>query len=86
MVLMILMVVMAIPTWFFAFGTSAMQLFVARLHELQKKHQAGSITVASELSTVLRDWLSLHIRRNDKELRTFFKQKKPGSRVVRTLK
>lgn len=62
------------------------QLFVARLHELQKKHQAGSITVASELSTVLRDWLSLHIRRNDKELRTFFKQKKPGSRVVRTLK
>lgn len=27
----ILMVVMAIPTWFFAFGTSAMQLFVARL-------------------------------------------------------
>lgn len=27
----VLMVVMAIPTWFFAFGTSAMQLFVARL-------------------------------------------------------
>ena len=27
----ILMVVMALPTWFFAFGTSAMQLFVARL-------------------------------------------------------
>lgn len=27
----ILMVVMAIPTWFFAFGNSAMQLFVARL-------------------------------------------------------
>lgn len=27
----ILMIVMAIPTWFFAFGNSAMQLFVARL-------------------------------------------------------
>lgn len=27
----VLMVVMAIPTWFFAFGTSTMQLFVARL-------------------------------------------------------
>lgn len=27
----ILMVVMAIPTWFFAFGDSAMQLFVSRL-------------------------------------------------------
>lgn len=27
----ILMVIMAIPTWFFAFGHSAMQLFVARL-------------------------------------------------------
>nr|WP_241879252.1 MFS transporter [Psychrobacter sp. PraFG1]UNK05998.1 hypothetical protein MN210_04635 [Psychrobacter sp. PraFG1] len=27
----VLMIVMAIPTWFFAFGTSAMQLFVSRL-------------------------------------------------------
>jgi methyl-accepting chemotaxis protein len=33
-----------------------------------------SITVASQLSTVLRDWLSLHIRRNDKELHQYFKR------------
>jgi hemerythrin len=45
--------------------------FVAQLAELQKKYEAGSITVAAQLSTVLRDWLSLHIRRSDKEMKTF---------------
>ncbi|MDD2713264.1 MAG: bacteriohemerythrin [Simplicispira sp.] len=48
--------------------------FVEQLHDLQQKQQNGSITVASQLSTVLRDWLSLHIRRGDKELMQFLRQ------------
>ena len=47
------------------------QHFMDQLWGLEKKLQAGSITVAAQLSTVLRDWLSLHIRRNDKELLRF---------------
>ena len=42
--------------------------FVEGLRQLQQKHQAGSITVAAQLSTLLRDWLSLHIRRYDKDI------------------
>ncbi|PXW97451.1 hemerythrin-like metal-binding protein [Sphaerotilus hippei] len=42
--------------------------FVARLLELQAQYAAGRITTASRLSTLLRDWLSLHIRRADKSL------------------
>ncbi|GAB3361316.1 bacteriohemerythrin [Giesbergeria giesbergeri] len=62
-------------------------LFVAQLRRLQRKHQGGSITVASELSTALRDWLSLHIRRNDKELRTFLEQKRrTTTTMVRALR
>lgn len=49
--------------------------FMDQLWDLEKKMQAGSITVASQLSTVLRDWLSLHIRRNDKELLRFQRRK-----------
>ncbi|NMM15022.1 MAG: hemerythrin family protein [Rhodoferax sp.] len=48
--------------------------FTESLRDLQQKYDAGSITVASQLSTVLRDWLSLHIRRSDKELLTFMKK------------
>ena len=33
--------------------------FVQELRQLQQKYQAGSITVAAQLSTLLRDWLSL---------------------------
>lgn len=47
------------------------QHFMNELWELEKKLQSGSITVASQLSSVLRDWLSLHIRRNDKEILRF---------------
>ena len=47
--------------------------FIADLLGLKQKFEGGSITVASQLSTVLRDWLSLHIRRNDKELHKFLK-------------
>lgn len=47
------------------------QKFVDSLLDLQNKYEAGSITVASQLSTLLRDWLSLHIRRSDRELLVF---------------
>jgi hemerythrin-like metal-binding protein len=45
--------------------------FADHLQGLKAKYDAGSITVASQLSAVLRDWLSLHIRRSDKELKVF---------------
>lgn len=51
------------------------QRFVAHLHQLQSKYRAGHISVAAQLSTILRDWLSLHIRRSDKELRDFLRRK-----------
>lgn len=47
------------------------QKFIDSLLDLQGKYEAGSITVASQLSTLLRDWLSLHIRRSDRELLVF---------------
>ncbi len=55
-------------------------LFVADLHGLRTKYQSGGITVAAQLSTLLRDWLSLHIRRNDKEMVGFIRQKNRQSR------
>ena len=54
--------------------------FVQELRQLQQKYQAGSITVAAQLSTLLRDWLSLHIRRNDKELRQFLQTQRRSPR------
>lgn len=52
--------------------------FIGQLEALKRQYEAGSITVASQLSSVLRDWLSLHIRRSDKEARAFVR-KKPGA-------
>lgn len=46
-------------------------LFMEQLYQLDRQLKSGGITVAAQLSRVLRDWLSLHIRRNDKELRRF---------------
>lgn len=51
--------------------------FMEQIRDLKHKYDAGSITVASQLSTVLRDWLSLHIRRNDKEMLVFLKKTRP---------
>ena len=48
--------------------------FVERLIELRQKYEAGSLTVPAQLSTVLRDWLSLHIRRSDREIRQFLQK------------
>lgn len=44
------------------------QQFADELNALKRKFEGGSITVASQLSLVLREWLSLHIRRSDKEI------------------
>ena len=54
--------------------------FAEKLNTLQRQFAGGSITVASQLSAVLRDWLSLHIRRSDKEIKVFLqkKAKRPG--------
>ena len=49
--------------------------FMDNLIDLQQKFAQGSLTVASQLSTLLRDWLSIHIRRSDRELMVFLKQK-----------
>lgn len=57
--------------------------FVEQLHDLQQKQKNGSITVASQLSSVLRDWLSLHIRRGDKELLQFLRQQERQQRPQR---
>lgn len=51
------------------------QQFATKLNALQAKYEAGSITIPSQLSTVLRDWLSLHIRRSDKEIKVFLQKR-----------
>ncbi len=62
------------------------QRFADQLQGLQAKFDRGSITVASQLSSVLRDWLSLHIRRSDKEMKVFLTQRSPkaGARKQKT--
>ncbi|TXT40318.1 MAG: hemerythrin [Comamonadaceae bacterium] len=49
--------------------------FMNQLTQLQQKYQEGNLTVASQLSALLRDWLSIHIRRSDRELLVHMKQK-----------
>lgn len=53
------------------------QKFMTQIRDLKKLYDSGSITVAAQLSTVLRDWLSLHIRRSDKEILSFLKKSRP---------
>ena len=55
--------------------------FEGELRALQRQFEAGGITVAAQLSTLLRDWLSLHIRRYDKEIMTFMRQQKSVHRL-----
>lgn len=53
--------------------------FVADLEKIQRRFESGSITTASQLSALLRDWLSLHIRRSDRPLREYLqKRTRPG--------
>ena len=58
--------------------------FVADLRALQAQYAAGSFTVARRLSSVLRDWLSLHIRRYDKDIAVHLrKMKREAARTPR---
>jgi hemerythrin-like metal-binding protein len=50
------------------------QHLIRQIETLQKKYESGSLIVASQLSVLLRDWLSVHIRRSDKELQFFLKK------------
>jgi len=43
------------------------QELLEKVLELETRHKAGHVTVAAQVSTLLRDWLSIHIRRADKE-------------------
>jgi len=52
------------------------QQFADELTALQRKFEAGSITVAAQLSLVLREWLSLHIRRSDKEMLPYLRTRR----------
>lgn len=54
--------------------------FITALNGLQTRHIAGSTTVASKLSTLLRDWLSVHIQRYDKDLLNFTQNKEREKR------
>lgn len=45
--------------------------FIEELRFLLHRYQGGSIVVAAEFSTLLRDWLSLHVRRQDKDVLFF---------------
>lgn len=56
--------------------------FVAELVRLKELYEGGSPTVATRLSQLLRDWLSLHIRRGDKELQRFLQQQQREQRRV----
>lgn len=51
------------------------QEFVNQLCELERKIDNGHITVAAQLSAVLRDWLSLHIRRYDRDVKVYLERK-----------
>lgn len=53
---------------------AAHRQIILQIEALKRKYDDGSITVASQLSMLLRDWLSVHIRRSDKELLFFLKK------------
>ncbi|MBI5923973.1 bacteriohemerythrin [Aquabacterium sp.] len=55
--------------------------FMADLAALQSRYEMGSIATAAQLSSLLRDWLSLHIRRSDRKLREYLL---PRSKWART--
>jgi hemerythrin-like metal-binding protein len=52
------------------------QKFLAQLQRLKQEQASGKITVAAQLSSALRDWLSIHIRRHDKKLFYYLQQSK----------
>ncbi len=56
--------------------------FMASMHALVQKQASGSLTVASQLSSLLRDWLSIHIRRSDNALRLHLKTKSRAKKAA----
>ena len=56
--------------------------FTVQIDGLKEKFDAGSITVAAQLSTVLRDWFSIHIRRNDKDIKYFLDNRAKTKRTA----
>lgn len=42
------------------------QVLLAAVLDMQSRLESGYLTVAAQLSALLRDWLSVHIRREDK--------------------
>jgi hemerythrin-like metal-binding protein len=51
------------------------QRFVDELRVLRQRQAQGHVTVAAQLSQLLRDWLSVHIRRNDKDVKVFLQRR-----------
>jgi hemerythrin-like metal-binding protein len=49
---------------------------IDEIDKLVRLHAQGSITTAAQVSLLLRDWLSLHIRREDRELRELLKPRR----------
>jgi len=49
---------------------------IGDLDKLVRTHAQGSITTAAQVSLLLRDWLSLHIRRTDRELRELLRPRR----------
>ena len=42
--------------------------FIHDLRDLQSRYHEGGFMIAARLSSLLRDWLSIHIRREDKKI------------------
>lgn len=51
---------------------------VDQVEHLRQRHSEGSIASAAQVSALLRDWLSLHIRRDDRALRDLLLARQPG--------
>ncbi len=54
--------------------------FLGDLRRLRQRFDEGSVTVAAQLSQLLRDWLSLHIRRYDRSVRDFLQAQRRAGR------
>lgn len=57
---------------------AAHRRLLGEVERLTGLHAAGGITTAAQVSMLLRDWLSLHIRREDRALRALLRPRAPG--------
>ncbi len=58
---------------------------MAHLHALQRDYNSGQATTALQLASLLRDWLSNHIREADGELRQFLQDSAPPAALAGSL-